>query len=163
MSISVISKENSPAGKFILWKKTGSPYSGTPTPEAGKLSLCVSFELAKYGQDTYQLKFLHESKLTELHLHLREINNMCAIADLGPQTLKGMYIVFTGTLTNTREFYASLVKSHSGVFQASVTAATTHLVTSDPTRLTTKLKKAKASGLPILSEEQFLAKVNGKD
>lgn len=80
--------------------------------------------------------------------------------------LKGKAIVFTGALTNTRDYYKTLVEVFGGVFGSAVTGKTAYLVSGDKTfqgdknHQSTKAKKAKALGVPVLDEQGFYDLIN---
>jgi hypothetical protein len=69
--------------------------------------------------------------------------------------LKGLTVCCSGTLSVTRTEFEKLIKKHGGSTSASVTGKTTHLVTTPEefTSETTKVKKAKHTGVPIVSED----------
>lgn len=79
-------------------------------------------------------------------------------APLTSSILDGMTFCFTGALeTMTRPEAQQRATANGGEFSSSVTKKTTHLVTADTTKLTTKMKKAQANGVIILSEDDYIA------
>ena len=78
-------------------------------------------------------------------------------ASLG-SALRGQTIVVTGTLMNlSRSDAHALIERHGGAVGSSVTKKTSFLVVGSEAG--SKLEKAKALGVPILTEEEFLEKV----
>lgn len=81
--------------------------------------------------------------------------------------LKGKTFVFTGALTNTREYYKTLVECFGGNFGTSVGSKTSYLVMGDttfqgdPNHQSTKAKKAKSLGVQIINESKFFRLING--
>jgi len=73
-----------------------------------------------------------------------------------PTLLSGKNFVFTGTLTNiTRNEAKQIVETLGGQALSSITKNTDYVVAG--TAAGSKLKKAQGAGIPILSEEEFLA------
>ena len=68
--------------------------------------------------------------------------------------------VFTGALSKfTREQAEAFVQQNGGTTAGSVSKTTTHLVAGE--RAGSKLKKAIELGIPVLSEDEFLQRLNG--
>jgi NAD-dependent DNA ligase len=80
--------------------------------------------------------------------------------------LKGKAIVITGALTNTREYYKTLIEVMGGVFGSAITGKTAYLVVGDTTfqgdanHKSTKAKKAAALGIPVISESGLISIIN---
>lgn len=75
--------------------------------------------------------------------------------DEGSLTLRGKTFVFTGELSSMRREEAqAAVKAKGAVAGSSVSAKTSYLVAGD--KAGSKLKKAEALGVPVLTEEEFL-------
>ncbi len=75
----------------------------------------------------------------------------------------GMTFVITGSVehfANRKELQA-VIESRGGKATGSVTAKTTYLINNDVTSNSSKNKKAKELGIPILSEEDFLKLLEG--
>ena len=73
-----------------------------------------------------------------------------------PTLLSGKHFVFTGALTRiTRNEAKQIVETLGGQALSSVTKNTDYVVAG--TAAGSKLKKAQEAGIPILSEEEFLA------
>lgn len=75
----------------------------------------------------------------------------------------GMTFVITGSVehfANRKELQA-VIEARGGKATGSVTAKTTYLINNDVTSNSSKNKKAKELGIPILSEEDFLKLLGG--
>ena len=70
----------------------------------------------------------------------------------------GMTFVITGSVEHfaNRKELTALIESKGGKATGSVTAKTTYLINNDVTSNSSKNKKAKELGVPIISEEEFL-------
>lgn len=69
---------------------------------------------------------------------------------------KGAGVVFTGALSLTREYYQKLVELFGGDFQNSVTKKTAYLVMADKHSQSSKAVKARAMGVKLINEQEFL-------
>ena len=76
----------------------------------------------------------------------------------GEQIFAGMNFVITGSLTHfgNRSEVKNLIESLGGKVTGSVTGKTSYLINNDVTSNSSKNKKARELGIPILSEEDFL-------
>ena len=77
----------------------------------------------------------------------------------------GMTFVITGSVehfANRKELQA-LIESKGGKATGSVTSKTTYLINNDTQSSSSKNKKAKELGIPILSEEDFLNLLQEKE
>ena len=85
-----------------------------------------------------------------LHIHKEEIS--------GEQIFTGMNFVITGSLEHfaNRGEAKNLIESLGGKVTGSVTGKTNYLINNDVTSNSSKNKKARELGIPILSEEDFL-------
>ena len=77
----------------------------------------------------------------------------------GEQIFAGMNFVITGSLNHfsNRSEAKNLIESLGGKVTGSVTKKTAYLINNDQTSGSSKNKKARELGIPILSEEDFLA------
>ena len=105
--------------------------------------------ITAYMHDRDNLRRI-EALLAELHLEVPE-------ASAGSQTLAGMSFVITGSLEHyqNRDELKEIIEQKGGKVTGSVTGKTTCLINNDITSNSSKNKKAKESGIPILSEEDF--------
>lgn len=90
---------------------------------------------------------------------MRELEVEVPVAEEGSQTLAGMSFVVTGSLNHfsSRNDLKELIEQKGGKVTGSVTGKTVCLINNDVTSASAKNKKAKELGIPILSEEDFLA------
>ena len=77
---------------------------------------------------------------------------------VGEQIFAGMNFVITGSLAHfgNRSEVKNLIESLGGKVTGSVTGKTSYLINNDVTSNSSKNKKARELGIPILSEEDFL-------
>lgn len=103
-----------------------------------------------FKDDNNVIKLQH--LLEEVELQTEEINN-------GEQTLKGLSFVVTGSLEHfsNRDELKEIIESKGGKVTGSVTSKTKCLINNDITSNSSKNKKAKDLGIPIVTEETFMA------
>ena len=79
------------------------------------------------------------------------------------QIFKGKTFVITGSLSHfsNRKELQELIESKGGKAAGSVSAKTSYLINNDVTSSSSKNKKARELGIPILSEEDFLRLLEG--
>lgn len=75
--------------------------------------------------------------------------------------VNGKTFVITGAFSKPRSEYEKLIESMGGKLAGSVSKKTDYLLTNDAGSGSTKANKAKELGIPILSEAEFMVKVNG--
>ena len=90
------------------------------------------------------------SLLSELELEKEE--------RAGVQDLKGKVFVVTGSLVHfsNRAELKELIESRGGKVTGSVTGKTDYLINNDTASASSKNKKARELGIPVISEEEFL-------
>ena len=78
----------------------------------------------------------------------------------GSQTLSGLSFVITGSLNSfaSRSELKDLIEQKGGKVTGSVTGKTTCLINNDVASASSKNKKARDLGIPVLSEEDFIQK-----
>lgn len=105
--------------------------------------------IVAYFADESNIKLIREL-LTELNIK-EEINDK-------EQDLEGMTFVITGSLNTfaNREELKKLIEDRGGKVAGSVSAKTNYLINNDVMSSSSKNKKAKSLGVPIISEEDFL-------
>ena len=81
-----------------------------------------------------------------------------------PQILAGKTFVITGKVNHfaNRDELKARILSLGGKAAGSVSAKTDYLINNDVTSTSSKNKKARELGIPILSEEDFLAMISGE-
>ena len=105
--------------------------------------------LVKYFKDPQNNQKV-DHLLGYLHIHKEEIS--------GDQIFAGMNFVITGSLEHfaNRGEAKKLIESLGGKVTGTVTGKTNYLINNDVTSNSSKNKKARELGIPILSEEDFL-------
>ncbi len=90
---------------------------------------------------------------------LAELEVETPVVEEGSQTLAGLQFVITGSLNHfgSRNDLKEVIESKGGKVTGSVTGKTTALINNDITSNSSKNKKAKELGVPVLSEDDFLA------
>ena len=104
--------------------------------------------------------FANPKNQTAIDNLLRELVIEKEVIDEGIQNLKDMTIVITGSLYkfDNRKELQDLIEKHGGKATGSVTAKTSILINNDIQSGSSKNKKAKELGIPIMTEEEFVAK-----
>lgn len=109
----------------------------------------IARSLIKYFEDPDNNRRL-DHLLRYLHINKEEISKN--------QTLAGMNFVITGSLEHfsNRGEAKNLIESLGGKVTGSVTGKTNYLINNDTASNSSKNKKARELGIPILSETDFL-------
>lgn len=109
----------------------------------------------------YFQKEENNQNLDHLLSHLRLKEEEVA----GAQIFAGMNFVITGSVHHfaNRGEVKALIETLGGKVTGSVTGKTNYLINNDTTSNSSKNKKAKELGVPILSEEEFLKMTEEKD
>lgn len=91
---------------------------------------------------------------------MRELTIQAMPTDSSERTLEGLSFVITGSLNQfaSRNDLKELIEQKGGKVTGSVTGKTTCLINNDSTSTSTKNKKARELQVPVLTEEEFLAK-----
>lgn len=102
--------------------------------------------------------FTSEENNEQVNHLLRELEIEAEQAETGEQIFEGKTFVITGSLEKfeNRKELQELIESKGGKATGSVTAKTSFLINNDTMSASSKNKKAKELGIPILSEEDFL-------
>lgn len=81
----------------------------------------------------------------------------------GEKRFEGMTFVITGSVSQfeNRKALQEVIESQGGKATGSVTSKTTYLINNDTTSNSSKNKKAKELGVPIISEEDFIKLLEG--
>lgn len=111
-------------------------------------------EIVNYMSDSGKRK-MAEDILAELNIVKPEISD-------SEQTLEGVNVVITGSLNiySNRIELKKAIENMGGKVTGSVTGNTTYLVNNDITSGSSKNKKAKELGIPIITEQEFIKKYN---
>ena len=109
----------------------------------------IAKSLTKYFKDPENNRKL-DHLLGYLHINKEEVSEN--------QTLAGMNFVITGSLEHFshRGEAKKLIESLGGKVTGTVTGKTNYLINNDTTSNSSKNKKARELGIPILSEEDFI-------
>ena len=105
--------------------------------------------------------YMHDSENMEKLEHLLpELQIEVPKVEEGSQTLMDLSFVITGSLNHfaNRNDLKDLIEQRGGKVTGSVTGKTTCLINNDIASSSSKNKKAKELGVPILSEDDFLKK-----
>ena len=111
----------------------------------------IASAFVEYMQDEDNLQKI-DHLLAELHVEV-------PVVEEGSQTMSGLQFVITGSLDHfsNRNDLKEIIEAKGGKVTGSVTGKTTALINNDITSNSSKNKKAKELGVPILSEDAFLA------
>ncbi len=109
----------------------------------------IADTIVAYFAESNNIRILREL-LAEVTL-VKEEKNM-------EQDLEGKTFVITGSLNSftNRDELKQLIEDRGGKVAGSVSAKTSYLINNDVTSSSSKNKKAKSLGVPIISEEDFL-------
>ena len=100
-----------------------------------------------------------EDNLQRIAHLMAELEVEKPVVEEGSQTMSGLNFVITGSLNHfgNRNELKEMIEEKGGKVTGSVTGKTTALINNDVTSASSKNKKAKELGVPILSEEDFLS------
>ena len=104
--------------------------------------------------------FASEENRTMVARLLDELDIEIEKVDEESQTLAGQVVVITGSLElyENRNALKDAIEAKGGKVTGSVTAKTTYLINNDITSTSSKNKKAKELGVPIVTEKEFVEK-----
>lgn len=99
-----------------------------------------------------------EDNLGKISRLMEELEVEIPVVEEGSQTLAGLSFVVTGSLARfgSRNDLKDLIEQKGGKVTGSVTSKTACLINNDAASTSSKNKKARELGIPILSEEDFL-------
>lgn len=103
-----------------------------------------------------------EDNLQKIDRLMAELQVEVPVVEEGSQTMAGLSFVITGSLNSfaNRNDLKDLIEGKGGKVTGSVTSKTTALINNDVTSSSSKNKKAKELGVPVISEEEFLREYN---
>ncbi len=109
--------------------------------------------------------FADEDNMRQLDRLLAELQIEKPLENSAGQSLSGKTFVVTGSVERfaNRNELKAFVEERGGKVTGSVTKKTDYLINNDTTSNSTKNKKAKELGIPILSEEDFLKLTDGQE
>ncbi len=101
-----------------------------------------------------------EENLQKIERLLKELKLEAPRVEEGSQTLEGLSFVVTGSLVHyaSRSELKDIIEQKGGKVTGSVTGKTTCLINNDIQSASSKNKKAKELQVPVLTEEEFIAK-----
>ncbi len=99
-----------------------------------------------------------------------ELDELCTMLTLEEErskdgSLTGLTFVITGSLSHfeNRRALVAAIEEHGGKAASSVSAKTDYLINNDKNSNSTKNRTAKELGVPIISEEEFLERIEHAD
>ena len=126
--------------------------------KADSEDLCSIDGIGAVLADAWVKYFRNEKNNQALDALLEDLTFEDEQAESGDNSLEGKIFVITGSVehfANRKELQA-FIEARGGKATGSVTAKTSYLINNDVTSNSSKNKKAKELGVPILSEEDFL-------
>ena len=96
---------------------------------------------------------------------LRQLELDESFEETGARRLEGKTFVITGSLNHyeNREALKAAIEAEGGKAAGSVSKKTDYLINNDAASASSKNKKAKELGIPILTEEEFLELLKSGD
>ncbi len=106
--------------------------------------------------------FANEKHREELQKLLTELNIPVEEANKEAQIFDGMNFVITGSVEHfaNRNEVKAIIESKGGKVTGSVTSKTNYLINNDVASTSSKNKKAKELGIPIITENEFITMLN---
>ena len=114
--------------------------------------------IGKVLADAWIYYFSQEKNNEMVDRLLLEVNIKQEAEAEGSRKLEGMVFVITGSVEHfeNRKALQEAIEAQGGKATGSVTSKTTYLINNDTTSNSSKNKKAKELGVPIISEEEFI-------
>jgi NAD-dependent DNA ligase len=146
-------------GKVLVCRRRHYHWAGSHSREweAGDLLLVLSHERVKTGASWAHndiVRFFLNGVSGTITIDSYFDDNWGVVEP--EENLKGKSFVFTGALEHTRSYYKTVVEMSGGTFSGSVSNKTDYLVVADKNTTSTKAQKARALGVTLLSEHEFL-------
>lgn len=118
-------------------------------------------EIEGIGQviaESFVAYFQNEENMHRIQELLKEIHFEQEETDEGEQIFRNVNFVITGSVNHfaNRNEVKALIEAKGGKVTGSVTSKTNYLINNDVTSNSSKNKKAKELGVPIISEEEFI-------
>lgn len=107
--------------------------------------------------ETYEAFFKQEERMVHVE-HLVQELHFAKEAEKGEQIFEGRTFVITGTVHHfaNRDAVKKEIEDRGGKVSGSVSSKTHYLINNDNMSTSSKNKKAKSLGIPIITEEDFL-------
>jgi DNA ligase (NAD+) len=114
--------------------------------------------IGKVLADAWITYFKEEKNNEMVDRLLTEVSIEGVMEARGGGIFEGMVFVITGSVNHyeNRKALQEAIEAHGGKATGSVTSKTTYLINNDTTSNSSKNKKAKELGVPIISEEDFI-------
>ncbi len=124
-------------------------------------------EIEGIGQviaEAFVAYFKHEENLHRIQELLKEIHFEEEEIQVGEQIFEGKNFVITGSVNHfaNRDEVKAVIEGKGGKVTGSVTSKTHYLINNDVASNSSKNKKAKELGVPIISEDDFIRMMNGE-
>lgn len=102
--------------------------------------------------------FTNEKHIEEVERLLKELEIPQEVVNQETQIFEGVNFVITGSVEHyaNRNEVKAVIESKGGKVTGSVTSKTNYLINNDVTSTSSKNKKAKELGVPIITEEEFI-------
>ncbi len=125
---------------------------------AGEEELTAVPGIGKVLADAWITYFKEEKNNEMVDRLLSEVSFEGDMEARGDGIFEGMVFVITGSVNHyeNRKALQEAIEAHGGKATGSVTSKTTYLINNDTTSNSSKNKKAKELGVPIISEEDFI-------
>ena len=109
--------------------------------------------------ESFVAYFENDNNLRRIGELRKEISFEQEQTEEGEQIFDGKNFVITGSVSHfaNRDEVKALIESKGGKVTGSVTSKTNYLINNDVASNSSKNKKAKELGVPIISEEEFIA------
>ena len=127
--------------------------------EPGTVFICTNFQTCLNQTSSILISLLNDKINYQMnYFTIDSVFENLHIVDLSNQSsLKNKYFVFIGNLNHSKEIYKKIIALHSWVFQTCVTKETTTIITPNVNSNVGKIKRAKETGIEVLSEDQLLS------
>lgn len=127
--------------------------------------LCAIDGIGAVLADAWVKYFESEKNNQVLDRLLKDLTFEKETVEAGAQTLAGKIFVITGSVEKfgNRKELQEFIEARGGKATGSVTAKTSYLINNDVTSKSSKNKKAKELGIPILSETDFLKMIGEEE
>lgn len=129
---------------------------------ATREQLCAIEGIGDVIADTFVSYFENEHNREDFKSLLEELKIETEDVLEGSNDLEGKVFVITGSLMHfsNRNELKELIESKGGKVTGSVTGNTSYLINNDSTSSSSKNKNAAKLGIPVITEEEFLAMLN---
>lgn len=133
-------------------------YDFTAMRSAGKEDLMAVDGIGEVLADAWQDYFSRDENKRTVDKLLKELTIEQELKQQEQNSLEGLVFVITGSVEHfaNRQEMQAFIEEKGGKTTGTVTSKTSYLINNDTTSNSSKNKKAKTLGIPILSETDFL-------